>query len=461
MIPFFSSTDRRILGIALPSIVSNITVPLLGLVDVAVTGHMETDTATTALPPSSYVGAIAVGGMLFNVIYWLFAFLRMGTGGETAQAWGRRDLGGVLTLFVRGLLLALILAAVLMLLSPFVCDLGLHFISPGSDVAFLARTYFNICIWGAVPALSLFVLNGWYIGMQNSRIPMFVAIAQNMLNIVASLFCVYILGMHIEGVALGTVFAQWVAFGIGMLLWAKYYGRLWTSWHKSLPSFKILLCQALSPVTDSNRSNGALFLRTMCLIVVHFMFIAAGASQGTVELAVNTLLMQFSTIFSYFMDGFAYAGEALVGKSIGAGNSAAYRSVVRRLFVWGGGLSLVFVMLYYFGGERFMAVLTSDSAVLSCAADYRYWTLLLPVCGVASFLWDGIFIGATATRLMLVSMASGMLLFIAGYYCLIPVWGNHGLWISFLAYLACRGMVQTWMREKILPETFGSLVQKR
>lgn len=454
MTSFLSPVDRRILGIALPGIASNITVPLLGLVDVAVTGHMETDTAASSLPPSSYVGAIAVGGMLFNVIYWLFAFLRMGTGGETAQAWGRRDLSGVLALFVRGLLLALLLAFVLMLLSPLVCSLGLHFIAPGSDVASLARTYYNICIWGAVPALSLFVLNGWYIGMQNSRIPMFVATAQNVLNIVASFFFVYVLRMRIEGVALGTVFAQWAAFAIGLFLWTKHYGRLWTTWRCSLPSFGTLLCQALSPVTASNRSNGALFFRTMCLIVVHFMFIAAGASQGTVELAVNTLLMQFFTIFSYFMDGFAYAGEALVGKSIGAKNSLAYHSVVRRLFLWGGGLSLLFVLLYYVGGESFISLLTDDARVLSCAGDYRYWTLLLPVCGVASFLWDGIYIGATSTRLMLLSMASGMLLFLAGYCWLIPLWDNHGLWISFLAYLLCRGLMQTLMREKILPPDF-------
>ena len=456
-----SSLDRRILGIALPSIVSNITVPLLGLVDVAVTGHMGTEGAGASLPASAYVGAIAVGGMLFNVIYWMFGFLRMGTGGETAQAWGRRDLGAVLTLLVRGLMLALVLAAGLMLVSPWVCDAGLGFIAPEADVAVLARTYYNICIWGAVPALSLFVLNGWYIGMQNSRIPMMVAIVQNVLNICASLFCVYVMKMHIEGVALGTVLAQWAALGIGLLLWMKYYGRLWTSWHRNLPPFKALLAQALSPATTSNRSNCTLFLRTMCLIIVHFMFIAAGASQGTVELAVNTLLMQFFTIFSYFMDGFAYAGEALTGKSIGAGNAVAYHAVVRRLFVWGGGLSLAFVLLYCLGGAGFMAVLSNDAAVLSCADDYRYWTLLLPVCGVASFLWDGIYIGATATRLMLLSMATGMLLFLAGYFCLIPLWGNHGLWVSFLAYLACRGLVQTCLREKILPETFGRVSQKR
>ncbi len=418
------------------------------MVDVAITGHMGA-LGVSSSPPSAYVGAIAVGGMLFNVIYWMFAFLRMGTGGETAQAWGRRDLAAVLLLLVRGLLLALVLAVLLMAVSPLVCEGALLFIAPEPQVASLARAYYNICIWGAVPALGLFVLNGWYIGMQNSRIPMFVAIAQNVLNIALSLLCVYVVGMHIEGVALGTVIAQWTALFLALLLWMRYYGRLWRTWSRDLPSFGQLLRQALSPATVSNRQNGALLLRTMCLIVVHFMFIAAGASQGTVELAVNTLLMQFFTIFSYFMDGFAYAGEALVGKSIGAGNRAAYHSVVRRLFVWGGGLALLFSVLYYLGGQGFMSLLTDDEAVLSSATDYRLWTLLLPLCGVASFLWDGIYIGATAPRLMLLSMALSMVLFLAGYFWLVPLMGNHGLWLSFLSYLACRGMIQTCTRGKI------------
>ena len=450
---FFSTLDRRILAIALPSIVSNITVPLLGLVDVAVTGHMGSDGVGTdsALPASYYVGAIAVGGMLFNIIYWMFGFLRMGTGGETAQAWGRRDLDGVVLLLVRNLLLALVLALVLMIASPFIRDVALWYIAPEAEVASLARTYYNICIWGAIPALGLFAMNGWYIGMQNSRFPMLVAIGQNLLNIACSIFFVYALGMRIEGVALGTLLAQWVAFAIALLLCMRYYRRLWKRKSFRIPSFLLLLRQTVTPGTASNRQNFSLFLRTLCLIVVHFMFIAAGAVQGSVELAVNTLLMQLFTIFSYFMDGFAYAGEALVGKAIGAANAGLCRAVVRRLFQWGGGLAILFVGLYAIGGESFMSLLTDDITVLDAVSRYRHWTLLLPICGVASFLWDGIYIGATSPRLMLWSMAISMSLFLAGYYLLIPLYGNHGLWIAFLSYLACRGMVLTVTRGKILP----------
>lgn len=449
-----SSLDRRIFGIALPSIVSNITVPLLGLVDVAVTGHMGGPAAQSSdlsFPASYYVGAIAVGGMLFNVIYWMFGFLRMGTGGETAQAWGRRDLDGAVLLLVRSLLLALVLALMLMALSPLICEVALWYIAPEAEVATLARTYFNICIWGAVPALGLFAMNGWYIGMQNSRFPMIVAIVQNLLNIVCSIVFVYVLGMRIEGVALGTLLAQWVAFAIALVLCLRFYGRLWRREAFRMPPLGRLLRQALAPRSSTNRQNFSLFLRTLCLVVVHFMFIAAGAAQGSVELAVNTLLMQMFTIFSYFMDGFAYAGEALVGKAIGAVNSEVCRSVVRRLFQWGGVVALFFVALYALGGEWFMSFLTDDMQVLEAVSSYRHWTLLLPVCGVASFLWDGIYIGATSPRLMLLSMAISMVLFLAGYFLIIPLYGNHGLWIAFLAYLACRGVVQTLTYRKILP----------
>lgn len=459
-----SRLDRSIMGIALPSIVSNITVPLLGLVDVAVTGHMGSSSGaagTPSLPASCYVGAIAVGGMLFNIIYWMFAFLRMGTSGETAQAWGRRDLDGVVLLLLRALMLATVLALVLMGLSPLVREGALWYIAPDAEVAALARTYFNICIWGALPSLGLFALNGWYIGMQNSRIPMLVAIGQNILNIVASVLFVYVLGMRIEGVALGTVLAQWMAFTIALALCVRYYARLWRRKGFRMPGAVRLLREALRPDSVSNRQNLSLFLRTLCLIVVHFMFIAAGAAQGSVELAVNTLLMQLFTMFSYFMDGFAYAGEALVGKAIGASNPAAYHAVVHRLFRWGAFLALLFLALYGVAGESFMSLLTDDREVLSSLTRYQHWTLLLPLCGVASFLWDGIYIGATATRLMLLSMTVSMAIFLMGYFLLIPHYGNHGLWISFLAYLACRGLMLTFTRGKILPQSFGGFAQNR
>ena len=277
---------------------------------------------------AAYIGAIAVGGMLFNIIYWMFAFLRMGTSGMTAQARGRRDFDEVVKLLVRSVGLALGISLVLLVLSPIIQDIALNIIAPGAEVEHLASLYFNICIWGAPASLGLFALNGWFIGMQNSKTPMAIAISQNILNIVASLFLVFGLGMKIEGIALGTAIAQWGGFGAAVVLLLKYYARLWKQgWPQSIWNVAAIL--------QFFNVNKDIFLRTLCLIFVHFFFIAAGAKQGDTELAVNTLLMQFFTLYSYFMDGFAFAGEALAGKAVGAQNLRIYHSVVKHLFGWG------------------------------------------------------------------------------------------------------------------------------
>ncbi len=195
--------------------------------------------------------------------------------------------------------------------------------------------------------------------------------------------------------------------------------------------------------------NKDIFMRTLCLIAVHFFFISAGAKQGDTELAVNTLLMQLFTLYSYFMDGFAFAGEALAGKAIGARNSIVYNDVVRRLFMWGVAMALLFTVVYLLFGPWFMSILTSDEGVISTISVYQPWTLLFPICGMAAFIWDGIYIGATATRYMLLSMAVGMVVFFILYYIFIPIYHNHGLWIAFLGYLSTRGIMQTITRKRI------------
>lgn len=425
--------DRQILKIALPSIVSNITVPLLGLIDTAITGH---------LGAAAYIGAIAVGGMLFNIIYWMFAFLRMGTSGMTAQARGRRDFGEMHRLLVSSLGVALLLGVLLIVLSPLVRECSLRFIAPSADVTELARCYFNICIFGAPAALGLFAMNGWYIGMQNSRIPMVIAISQNVVNILMSLCLVYGLGMKVEGIALGTVTAQWTGFAAALMLYFRSYAR-----HFRQKAEGVFSRQNILRFFTVNRD---IFLRTLCMIAIHFFFIAAGAKQGDVELAVNTLMMQLFTLYSYFMDGFAFAGEALVGKAIGARSREAFTSVVRRLFGWGVAMTVAFTLLYVLGGQRFMQMLTSEPDVIRTVGIYRPWTMLLPVCCMAAFIWDGIYIGATATRYMLLSCATAALVFFVLYGLLLPVWGNHGLWVAFLSYMVTRGLMQTLTRKQLL-----------
>lgn len=436
ILTILSTRDKQILYIALPSIVSNITVPLLGLIDVAITGHLGS---------AAYIGAIAVGGMLFNIIYWMFAFLRMGTSGMTAQARGRRDFTEVQNLLARSLGIAIGISILLLTLSPLIREGALRFIAPSPDVASLARTYFNICIFGAPASLGLFALNGWYIGMQNSKTPMAIAISQNIMNIIASLCLVYGLGMKVEGVALGTVIAQWGGFLTALFMLKKYYtGRL----KKYFISTKAIWNR--KAILSFFNVNKDIFLRTLCLIAVHFFFISAGAKQGDTELAVNTLLMQLFTLYSYFMDGFAFAGEALAGKAIGAKNRIIYDDVVRHLFIWGGAMAALFTLLYLFFGSWFMGILTNDANVISTLNIYLPWTLLFPICGIAAFIWDGIYIGATATRHMLLSMAVGMLIFFILYFTLIPTLHNHGLWIAFIGYLATRGIMQTITRKRII-----------
>ena len=425
--------DKQILTIALPSIVSNITVPLLGLVDVAITGHLGS---------AAYIGAIAVGGMLFNIIYWMFAFLRMGTSGMTAQAFGARNFPEVVSVLLRAVLVSVMISGVMLCLQVPVRDLSLSIIMPSEEVAAYTRVYFNICIWGAPAALALFALTGWYVGMQNSKIPMAVAIIQNVANIVISFVLVYGLGMKIEGVAMGTVIAQYIGLLVAVVLLFKYYSRL----RKYLCRQFILTREALLKFFLLNKD---IFFRTCCLILVHFFFIAAGAKQGDKELAVNTMLMQLFTLYSYIMDGFAFAGEAMVGKAIGGKMRGIYDETVRRLFRWGWGVAALFTLAYLLFGRAFLSLLTNDAAVLDTARLYQPWTLLFPLCGMAAFIWDVIYIGATATKGMLISMASGMVVFFLLYFTLVPWLGNHGLWIAFVVYLATRGICQTFMRKII------------
>ena len=421
-------TDRQILHIALPSIVSNITVPLLGLIDVSIVGH---------LGAASYIGAIAVGGMLFNMIYWLFGFLRMGTGGLTAQAYGRHDLQEVTRILLRSLSISLLLALVLLLLQYPIRNIAFMCMDTSEEVRQLATLYFHICIWGAPATLGLYGFTGWYIGMQNSRFPMFIAITQNIVNIAASLFFVFVLKMKVEGVALGTLVAQYAGLGMACLLWLAYYR----------PLRKYLRQKALFDRTEMKRFfqvNRDIFFRTLCLIAVTVFFTSTGAAYGDVVLAVNALLMQLFTLFSYFMDGFAYAGEALSGKYIGAKDNQSLRLTIRHLFKWGIALSLLFTVLYGAGGKSFLGLLTNDTSVISASEEYIYWVLAIPLAGFSAFLLDGICIGATATHLMLRSMLVASASFFLLYYGLHDTLGNHALWMAFIVYLALRGIVQAF-----------------
>lgn len=424
--------DRHILQIALPSIVSNITVPLLGMIDVAIVGHMGSPV---------YIGAVAVGSMIFNLVYWLFGFLRMGSSGLTAQALGRRDFTEVTRLLVRSVSIALGIALLLIMLQIPLKWLMFWLIGPTMDVAPFASTYFNIVIWGAPASLALFSLMGWYIGMQNTRFPMLISIIQNIVNILASLTLVYGLGMKIEGVAFGTVIAQYAGLLMAVGLLARNYSRLFRYFRKDR------LFRKMGAFFAINRD---IFLRTLCLVAVNLFFTAAGARQGAIILSVNTVLIQLYLFFSYFMDGFAYAGEALGGKAYGAHNITAFHETLRRLWMWMLIVTSAYTLLYMVGGSWIVALLTDEAQVIETSHEYLWWAWMIPAAGCVAFIWDGIFIGITATRGMLVSSFLSALVFFAVYLMSEKSLGNHGLWLAQIVYLAMRGILQTiWYRLKL------------
>ena len=426
--------NREILQIALPSIVSNITVPLLGLIDAAIVGH---------LGAASYIGAIAVGGMLFNIIYWIFGFLRMGTSGMTSQAYGQKDEAETMRILARSMGVGMLIALALIILQYPIERIAFTLMKATPEVERLASLYFRICIWGAPAVLGLYSISGWCIGMQNSRFPMYVAITQNIVNILASLVLVYGFGMKIEGVAIGTLVAQYTGLLMAFWLWTSHFKRL-------LPYVQLRSLLAKGAIQRFFQVNRDIFLRTLCLVAVTIYFTSAGAAQGEVILAVNTLLMHFFTFFSYIMDGFAYAGEALVGKHLGANDRPALRQMVHQLFVWGIVLSLVFTLIYSIGGKVFLGLITNEQSVITASSAYFYWVLTIPLAGFAAFLYDGIFIGATATRWMLYAMSIATIAFFLIYYGFREAMDNHALWLAFITYLALRGIVQGFLGRKIL-----------
>ncbi|HCH88055.1 MAG TPA: MATE family efflux transporter [Butyricimonas sp.] len=423
--------NRRILHLAIPSIVSNITVPLLGLVDVTIMGH---------LGATAYIGAIAVGGLLFNILYWNFGFLRMGTSGLTSQAYGRKDKEAEIRVLVQAVSVGLFSALAMLILQYPIERLAFRLLDTSAEVEQYAVTYFRICIWGAPAVLAQYSFTGWFIGMQNSRYPMYIAIVMNVINIVCSSCFVFLFKMKVEGVALGTVVAQYSGVMMALGFWYYNYKEL-----RGRITFKGSL--QLIAMRRFFAVNRDIFLRTLCLIGVTTFFTSTGARQGDVILAVNTLLMQLFTLFSYIMDGFAYAGEALSGRYVGACNLVQLKRAVKALFCWGVVLSLVFTLLYGIGGENFLGLLTNDTVVIETAGRYFYWVLAIPLAGFAAFLWDGILIGATATRFMLWAMLVASGSFFVIYYCFSGATNNHTLWLAFLVYLALRGIMQTiWSR---------------
>ena len=414
---------RSIAALSLPAVVTNITTPLLALCDVAIVGHMGS---------AVYIAAIAVGGTMFNMLYWLCGFLRMGSSGTTAQAFGAGNMLQVHAIVRRAMAIAFFIAMAFIIFRRPIATLLLDFIDAESAAREMALEYFSICIWGAPAVLGTFALTGWFIGLQNSRIPMWISIFINVFNIVVSLTLVYGVGLKISGVAVGTLSAQWGGFLLGLAVGLRKYG---------LAREGVKLLRAWDDLRIFLRINSDIFLRTFCLVAVTLWFTRVGAMQGTVMLAVNTLLMQFFTIFSYMMDGLAFAGEALCGRYLGADDRPRLRQTVRGLTVVGAVASLIFTIVYFAGGDAFLILLSSEGGIVESSKEFFGWAVAIPLLSFMAFVGDGVMIGMTRTRAMLASMVVGAAVYFLLYLFLFPRIGNHGLWIAFLAYLLSRGIV--------------------
>ena len=429
---------KEILSLAIPSIVTNITVPLLGLVDVAIVGHMG---------DASYIGAIAVGTMMMNVICWLFGFLRMGTSGMTSQAYGRGDSKEAATILFQAIALGAAIGMLFVLFQPLLLRLFLFFMRPSDEICAFASVYFHVCVFGLPAALVMYGLTGWFIGMQDTRTPMTVSIFQNIVNIMTSLLLVYVFGMKVEGVALGTLTAQYS----GLLLALYILRRKYASHYQLLFSQFTLKPGDYSSFSYKHtlnrffRVNRDIFLRTLFLVAVNAAFTSVGSRQGDVILAVNTLLFQFFTLYSYIMDGFAYAGEAICGKYYGAGNMPSFHACIRRLFAWGVIMTVVYTAAYYFGANDILHVLSNEQTVIEASEPYLLWVALIPVAGMGAFIWDGVFIGITDSRGMLLSCFVAAIVFAIMLSLFFTTMGNHALWLALLSYLLARGVMQTML----------------
>lgn len=426
---------KKILRLAIPNIISNLTVPLLTVVDLHLMGYLN---------KAQFMGAVALGGVIFNLVYWGFSFLRMSVTGLAAQHFGERDDKGSAMVFLRGILLAIAAGALLVSLQVPIAKLGFWLLSGSEEVKVLAQSYFHVRIWAAPAAIMLMVINGWFLGMQNARFPMTVSILINVVNILSSVFFVRVLHLQERGVALGSVIAQYSGLIIALCLFAWKY-------KSHIRLFDISKLKDRLALTRFGTVSGDIFIRTLCLIAVFTFFTSASASFGDLTLAANTALLQYLMVISYFLDGFAFAAEALIGRYSGERSKVKLAEATRKLFFWGGVCALLFTLGYGLGGDYVLLVFTDQKDVIETAKTFLPWAMAFPVVSFASYIWDGIYIGATASKLMRNTMLfAAATCFFLPYYCLEPYWGNHALWFSMVAYMAGRSLSQTIMGKKAL-----------
>lgn len=382
-----------------------------------------------------HIGAVGLGSMIFNFVYWNFGFLRMGTTGITAQAYGKENRPEIINTLGRALLVALILALLILLLQKPFELLSFQAMNVSPEQVDLVKTYFYIRIWGAPAALGLYAMLGWFFGMQNAVFPLILTILINVVNILVSWYLVAYAGMEVAGVAWGTLIAQYVGLSAAFGLFAYRYSDL-------LSDLKREALLQVEELKKFLRINSDIFLRTVALTLTFSYFYSQSSENGELVLAANTILMQFFNWMAYGVDGFAFAAESLVGKYKGKADIQGTKKAVNASFVWGMGFALLYTLGFYIFGQELLHLFTDQEDVIATAIPYLLWIVGIPLISTPSFIWDGVFIGLTASAAMRNSMVLATLGFFASYYWLGPEYGNHGLWAAMYIYMLLRGLFQ-------------------
>ena len=425
--------NKQIYRLALPNIISNFSIPLLGAVDTALMGRLESE---------HYLGAVGIGGVIFSFIYWGFGFLRMATTGLTAQAFGEKDLRECGRLLLRAICIGITSSLLLLIFQWQLIDLSFRLIDASPEVEHLARIYFYIRIYAAPATLCLHAFHGIFLGLQNARYPMFLTIVVNLVNVVLNLVFVRLFDMKVAGIALATVIAQYIGLFVAILLFSRYYRGILPRW-----DFREIL--ALSKLKHFLNISADIFIRTCCLVFSHAYFTAKSAALSDTFLAINTILLQYINLLSYAIDGFAFAAESLIGKYKGADDLQNLKQTTRLIFLWAFLFAGVILLILVCFGERLLYVFTDQGALIEQAKVYLIWVIVAPVINVAAYIWDGIFLGATASRALRNSVIVSTLLYLSALYLLMP-FGNHGLWGALTLLLVARGVTLTVLAPKYL-----------
>ncbi|GLQ07705.1 MATE family efflux transporter [Sneathiella chinensis] len=436
---FHSATHREVLWLAWPIILSNLSVPLLGAVDTAVVGH---------LPGPQYLGAVAIGAMIFSFLYWGFGFLRMGTTGFVAQAAGAENSDEIRTVLARALILGGGLAVLILLCQVPVLAAALYLVEGSEAVEAGATAYFSIRVWGAPAVLANYAFLGFFIGLGNTRAALMTQVFMNAVNICLDLIFVLGLDMGVPGVAFATVLAEYSAVLLGAYLVRRELLMIGGRWLK----------QAILSLSDMKQLlavNLDIFVRTILLIFSFAYFTAQAAKMGEETLAAMAVLMNFVHFLSFGLDGFAHAAEGLVGRAVGRGQPDRLNQVVGISSFWAGAVALLYAGIYAVFGPDFINLLTSVSGVRDVANDYLIWVVVMPLVAVWPYQLDGVFIGAMQSR----EMRNGMILSFAAYFAALHVfssfWGAHGLWAGLVVFMVMRGLTLTWVYPRVLKRARG------